>query len=176
MLQFGHMKRTSRFAVLAAGLLALAALVSPARAMNDLTTIEQGCLWSVKASSVTSATSFTFDPMGYGSVGYSSVTGNAFLFDYAIYAKGADATYTVVQTTATPNKASASSGNNNPSPWDLPVSVAVLSTSTAITVPASVVWPTHVSAFMKNPVFYFTALTNTATYYIQTTLCTQQKP
>lgn len=156
-------------------LLALLAFSIPARALVDLQTLEQGCLWQVQAASFTNVTSKTVDLMGYGSVGYSSVTANAFAFDYTVYGSS-DATYTVVQTTKTPNSSTSSSGFNSQAPWDNAASVAVLSTSTAVTVPANVWWPTTVRAYMKNPVWYFTSLKATATYYFQATYCQQQKP
>jgi hypothetical protein len=172
MLNFLNMKRNF-FVTLVAGLICFS---SPAHALVDLQTLEQGCLWQTKASSFTSATTQTFDLMGYGSVGYSSITANAFLFDYSIYAKGADATYTVVQTTRTPNTAVNPTSFNNPSPFGIATTTAVLSTTTSVTVPSAVFWPTHVSAYVKNPVWYFTSLSAAATYYIQATFCAQQHP
>lgn len=167
------MNMNKRLALFLAGVFLI--LAARARAL-PLVSIESGCLWQVSSASFTSVTSKTVDVMGYGSVGYSSITANAYGIDYTIYAKGADATYSVVQTTKTPSSAASATAFNNSAPMDQAASVAVLSTSTAVTVPANVWWPTRFGAVTKNPVFYLTSLTNTATYYVQTTYCAQQRP
>lgn len=174
MLHFVHMKRTSPISLLAAGLIALAAFASPARALQNVT-YEMDYNWQVMQSSFTGVTSKTVDIAGFGGAGYAvnGSTPNVIGFSYAMLPVGSSATFTISQTTKTYSSLALNAKTfNNPSATDLySASLApAISTSPAITIPAGTTmrdaYYGHFQAQTINPVFTFSGLAVASTYYL----------
>ena len=132
--------------------LALALFISaPAKALN-LETIEQAYIYSTYFSSFTSATSQIIDIAGWANArsGTATIVG----FSYAILADGASGAFTISQTTTV---------------YSIHLSTdfaPAISTSPAIHLIDGRSLGSEFRALTNNPIFNFSALDVTATYYI----------
>lgn len=141
----------------------------PASAAMSQVTQEVGVVWNLYSSSFTSVTTFTADVAGLGGGVNANPLKNAYGYSYAIYPNGANATYTVSFATKTysPNsQAIAPTGFNNSFPSGLTGTVPTISTTTASTVPSGVFYNGTFEARVINPVFTFSNLSTSATYYL----------
>jgi hypothetical protein len=129
------------------------AFAAPARAVDPVT-FEDEYVYGIHFSSFTSATTKTEDIAGIqppGS-GISYSTRNVVGFTYAIYADGADATFTISQTTRTYPRRSGYA--------------PAISTSTPVMALNGVPLSGEFQALTSNPVFNFDPVDINATYYI----------
>jgi len=145
----------------------------------------------------TSVTSATFDPAGFGAAGgmilgntahfngtdgttlngasvVSSTWTNIIAFDYSILAIGGTATMRIAQTIKMPMPRGSTNASsalfNSPFPGANNFSVPVISTSPAITIPASAQQNHTFRAQVMNPVFLLTNLSAAATYHLTITI------
>lgn len=165
------------------GLLLTSLLLMSAAAAHalDPKNIETDWFWSTSFSSFTGLASKTVDIAGFGSMGFSTTTTNIVGFAYALYPVGSSATFTITQTTRTYSGAAATTGFNNPSPnfplgWAGNIRAAALSTTTAIVVPAGIVYNGKFQALTTNPIFTFTNLGVGSTYYLWVEYGRNQRP
>lgn len=157
----------------------LLALSASARAAMPI--VHEYAWWTdTHFSSRTSATSFTADPCGYGTVGYSSVTANCVGFAYTIFAQGGNASFTISQTTKTYSVgvSSAVASFNNSVPLGLYGSrlVASISTSTVLGVPSGGTYNGIFQAIASNPVINLSGLSTAATYWVWIEFGRQNRP
>jgi hypothetical protein len=156
------------------GILALLAFfVVPARALDDSKFTDADRQYILWGTSQTGVTSYTADPAGIGSIGAfiaGSTNTDLFGYTYSILSVGANATYTLSQTTKTWSAAAADPSTfNNPSPLGLYSGnrAPSISTSVAVVAVSGVADNGEFRALTRNPVFTFSNLSTSATLYIK---------
>ncbi len=163
MLYFRHMKN------IICAMILFFAVAGPAKAV-ELKTIETDYLWDTVYSSFTSLTSKTVDVCGYGTIGFSTASANCLGFSYALLSAGGEGQFTITHTTKTFSTPLAGSvaGFNNSAPAGL--SGANLTsqrfTTGQIGIPSGSGYNGKFEATAINPVFTFTSLSPSGTYYL----------
>ena len=159
-------------------------LGGPARALAPVT-MEDDCRWGSIYQSTTGVTSFTVNVASVaannGQALISSMTAPAPVhgFSYAILSQGANATFTISQTTRT---YAAGAGNaaafNNPSPqgYYSATRAPEISTSPAHVAISGIPLNGKFQALTSNPVFNFTTLSAAATVHVYADYCGRLKP